>query len=127
MVVLDIMGINGFDLLKDSVSRGFPTAVFTAHALSPELLKKSIALGVVSFLPKEKMTELRSFLEDVVLGGGKQIWHKFFSKMGGYFKKKFSPDWKEKDKFFKEFEEELKANVIEEAGKCVLLISCGCS
>jgi len=108
IVILDIMGVNGFELLKNAVSRGFPTVMLTAHALSPESLKKSINLGAVSFLPKEKISELRSFLEDVVLGGGKPIWQKLFDKLGSYFNKRFGPDWKEKDRFFKDFEEELK-------------------
>ena len=127
IVILDIMGVNGFELLKDSVSRGFPTVMLTAHALSPESLKKSIRLGAVSFLPNEKMSELKSYLEDVVLGGGKPVWRKLFDRLGSYYNKRFGPDWREKDKFFKEFEEELKANVIEETGKYVLLISCGFS
>jgi CheY-like chemotaxis protein len=108
IVILDIMGVNGFELLKNAVSRGFPTVMLTAHALSPESLKKSINLGAVSFLPKEKISELKSFLEDVVLGGGKPIWQKLFDKLGSYFNKRFGPDWKEKDRFFKNFEEGLK-------------------
>jgi len=107
-VILDIMGVNGFELLKNSVSRGFPTIMLTAHALSPESLKKSIKLGAVTFLPKEKMSELSSYLEDVLTGDGKPVWQKLFDKMGDYFNKRFGPDWREKDKFFKEFEEELK-------------------
>jgi DNA-binding response OmpR family regulator len=110
-VVLDIMGVNGFELLKNSVSRGFPTIMLTAHALSPESLKKSIKLGAVTFLPKEKMSELSSYLEDVLTGGGKPIWQKLFDRMGGFFNKRFGPDWKEKDKFFKEFEEGLKKDL----------------
>jgi DNA-binding response OmpR family regulator len=110
-VILDIMGVNGFELLKNSVSRGFPTIMLTAHALSPESLKKSIKLGAVTFLPKEKMSELSSYLEDVLTGGGKPIWQKLFDRLGGFFNKRFGPDWKEKDKFFKEFEEELKKDL----------------
>jgi len=34
----------------------------------------------------------------------------FAQKLGAYFNKRFGPDWKEKDKFFQEFEEELKAS-----------------
>ncbi|NQU13581.1 MAG: response regulator [Desulfobacteraceae bacterium] len=111
IVILDIMGVNGFELLKTAVSRGFPTVMLTAHALSPESLKKSIKLGAVSFLPKEKISELRSYLEDVVLGEGKPVWTKLFDKLGGYFEKRFGPDWKERDKFFQEFEEQLKKDL----------------
>ena len=110
-VILDIMGVNGFELLKTAVSMGFPTVMLTAHALSPESLKKSIKLGAVSFLPKEKMLELRSYLEEAYTGGGKPIWKKIFDKMGGFFNERFGPDWKEKDAFFKEFEEELEQSM----------------
>lgn len=108
IVILDIMGVNGFELLKTSVSRGYPTVMLTAHALTPEALKKSIKLGAVFFLPKDKMPELENYLEEVVLGEGKPMWEKFFDRLGGYFNKHFGPDWKEKDRFFLELEEELK-------------------
>lgn len=108
IVILDIMGVNGFELLQNAVDRGFPTVMLTAHALTPEALKKSIKLGAVSFLPKEKIPELRTFLEDVVLGEGKPVWKKLFDRLEGYFNKHFGPDWRERDKFFREFEETLK-------------------
>ena len=34
VVILDIMGVNGFELLKNAASRGFPAVMLTAHALS---------------------------------------------------------------------------------------------
>jgi DNA-binding NtrC family response regulator len=109
IVILDIMGVDGFELLKQAVSRGFPTVMLTAHALTPEALKKSIKLGAVSFLPKEKMSEIESYLEDVVLGGAKSAWEKLFDKLGSFFNQRFGPDWKERDAFFKAFENELKS------------------
>lgn len=109
IVVLDIMGVNGFELLKNAVVRDFPTVMLTAHAMTPEALNQSIKIGAVSFLPKELMTELEELLEDVVLGGGKRLWWlKSLEKTGPYFDEKFGTDWKDKDKFFKEFEESLK-------------------
>jgi DNA-binding NarL/FixJ family response regulator len=114
VVILDIMGVNGFELLKTAVARDFPAVMLTAHAVTPEALKKSIKLGALSFLPKERITDLKEFLEDVVLGTGKPLWIKFFDKLGSYFNKRFGPDWKERDKFFKEFEESLKKS---EAGQ----------
>ena len=107
IVVLDIMGVKGFDLLRTSVTRGFPTVMLTAHALSPEALKKAIRLGAVSFLPKEAIPNLPSHLEDVVLGAGRPVWKKLFNRIGGLFDQRFGPDWKEKDTFFKEFVEEM--------------------
>ena len=109
IVILDIMGVDGFKLLKNSVYRGFPTVMLTAHALTPDALKQSIKLGAVSFLPKEKMAEIDTFLEDVVLGGGKSVWGKLFAKLGSYFNTRFGSNWKEQDEFFKNFEQELKA------------------
>jgi len=108
VVILDIMGVNGFELLKTSVSRGFPTVMLTAHALTPDALKKSIKLGALTFLPKEKISELRFFLEDIVTNKGASLWHKLFDRLGDYFNKRFGPDWKEKDRFFEEFENEMK-------------------
>ena len=108
VVILDIMGVNGFELLKASLRRGCPTVMLTAHAVTPEALKKSMKLGAVCFLPKEKITELKAFLSDVVLGGGKLSWTRFFDTLSSYFSKRFGPDWKEKDRFFKEFEEALR-------------------
>ena len=108
IVILDIMGVNGFELLKISVKRGFPTVMLTAHALNPESLKKAIKLGAVSFLPKEKMSELKDFLEEVVLEGGKPMWKRLFDRMGDFFTKRFGPGWKEKDLFFKDFQDEIR-------------------
>lgn len=108
VVILDIMGVNGFDLLKRAVDKGFPAVMLTAHALTPEAIKNSMKLGAVTFLPKEKMSELPQFLEEIVLGGGKPVWKRFFNQIGGYFDRRFGPDWKEKDRFLKEFEEAVK-------------------
>ncbi len=107
IVILDIMGVNGFELLKTSVSRGFPTIMLSAHAITPEALKKSIKLGALFFLPKEKLPQLREFLEEMVLNEGQSIWKKLFDTFGNYFKQRFGPNWQEKDKFFKEFEASL--------------------
>jgi len=109
VVILDIMGVDGFELLKNAVARDFPAVMLTAHAMTPDALKKSIELGAVSFLPKEMMPHLKELIEEVALGGGKRLWWmETLRKTGPYFDKKFGPDWKEKDKFFKEFVADLQ-------------------
>ena len=108
IVILDVMGVRGFELLKKSVSKGFPTVMLTAHALTPEALKESIKLGAVSFLPKEMMAELDTYLADVMTGSKKMVWKNLLGKLGDYFDRQVGADWKEKDEFFKKFEEELE-------------------
>ncbi len=116
IVVLDIMGVNGFELLKNADSRGFPTVMLTAHAVTPEALKQSINLGALSFIPKDKMLELKDLLEDVIRGGGKRLWwQKSFDRLGDYFDDRFGGGWKEKDRFFKDFEESLRKGGQEES------------
>ena len=48
--------------------------MLTAHALTPEALKKSVKLGAVSFVPKEKMPILKEFVQDAIHSAGKPIW-----------------------------------------------------
>ncbi len=107
-VVLDIQGVNGFELLKQAVLRDCPALMLTAHSATPESLKKSIELGAAGFLPKEYITELKSLLEEVVTGGGKRFWWmKSFERTGDFFNNRYGSDWKEKDVFFKKFHESL--------------------
>ena len=109
VVILDIMGVDGFELLRNAVVRDFPAIMLTAHAVTPEALKKSIELGAVSFLPKDMITELKGLVEDVVRGGGKRLWWlKSLEKTGPYFDQRFGADWKEKETYIKEFEESIK-------------------
>ena len=61
VVILDIMGVRGFDLLELAVSRNFPVVMLTAHALTPEALKRSFEMGARAYLPKEKLGEIVPF------------------------------------------------------------------
>jgi hypothetical protein len=54
-------------------------------------------------------------LEDVVLGEGKPVWQKLFARLESYFNRHFGPGWREKDKFFEEFEAELKRSQTEQS------------
>jgi DNA-binding NtrC family response regulator len=103
-VILDIMGVNGFELLKNSNAKGFPTIMVTAYQITPEALKKSIDMGAAAFLPKEMIGEIKELLREVFLGGGKRLWWlKSLEKTGTYFDRKFGSSWKEQHKIFKEF------------------------
>lgn len=94
IVILDIMGVNGFDLLEIAVKRKFRVAMLTAHALSPEALKKSHHMGARAYLPKEKLREIIPFLEDVLNYEHKAGWKRLLEKLENYFDDQFDPEWK---------------------------------
>jgi len=96
VVVLDIMGVRGFDLLDLAVKKKTRVAMLTAHALSPEALKKSVELGAWAYLPKEKVGEIVSFLEDVLTYDYVPGWKHLYEKLRGYFDSEFESDWEKK-------------------------------
>lgn len=96
VVILDIMGVRGFDLLEIAVKRGFRTVMLTAHALSPEALKRSIELKARAYLPKDKLGEIVPFLEDVLHHEFESGWIRLFEKLQQHFTGHFQKDW-EKD------------------------------
>lgn len=100
LVILDIMGVRGFDLLNAAVSLGIPSVMLTAHALTVENLKKSIELGARAFLPKEKMVDIVSFLEDVLTMDERALWRKSLDRLGDVFNTKFGSQWQQNEKEF---------------------------
>jgi DNA-binding response OmpR family regulator len=95
LVVLDIMGVRGFDLLELAVAEKCKVAMLTAHALTPKALKKSHDMGAMAYLPKDKLGEIVPFLEDVLRSDHKSAWKRLLDKLGDYYDKKFgSSDWR---------------------------------
>ena len=97
LVVLDIMGVRGFDLLEIAVTRKFKVAMLTAHALSPEALKKSHDMGAIAYLPKEKLGEVVPLLEDMLLNDYKTEWAQLMGKLDDYFKAQWGKDWRKRE------------------------------
>jgi CheY-like chemotaxis protein len=110
VVVLDIMGVRGFDLLEQSVKRNFQTAMLTAHSLNPESLKRSIEMGAYAYLPKEKLGEIVPFLEDILESSdGSTVWGRLMIKLEGYFASRWGELWKKsEEKFWKDFDNKTK-------------------
>jgi len=93
LAILDIMGVDGFELLKLCVAKKIDTVMLTAHAFSIESLKKSLDLGARAYLPKEKMADIVSFLEDVVTMEHNQNWQRLFNRLGELLNATFGADW----------------------------------
>ena len=96
VVILDIMGVRGFDLLDTAVQRNFKVAMLTAHALSPDALKRSHDSGARAYLPKDKLGEIVPFLEDILKYDHKSGWRRLLDNLENYFNDQFDPDWKKK-------------------------------
>lgn len=94
LAILDIMGVNGFELLKKCVEKNIPAVMLTAHAFSLESLKKSIELGASAYFPKEKMATLVPFLEDVLSLEPKERWQRLSERLGEFFNATLGTDWK---------------------------------
>lgn len=96
LVVLDIMGVRGFDLLEAAVARGLKAAMLTAHAMTPEALKRSYDQKARAFLPKEKLSEIVPFLEDVLTHDFETGWRRLKRKLHDFFSARFVSDWEQK-------------------------------
>jgi CheY-like chemotaxis protein len=105
LVILDIMGVRGFELLDMAVKHKFPVAMLTAHALTPDALKRSIEMLARVYLPKEKMGEIVPFLEYVLKYDYLSGWKRILEKFKEFFNGRWGVDWqKSEEKFWKEFD-----------------------
>lgn len=102
MAILDIMGVEGYKLLEIATQRKVTAVMLTAHALSPDNAVKSFKEGAASYLPKEEMVNIASYLNDVLdaIEKGKNPWIRWYDRLGSFFEKKFGPKWKEDDSEF---------------------------
>ena len=99
VVILDIMGVQGFDLLQIAADRKLRAVILTAKAMTPEALKRSHDLGARAFLPKEKLGEIAVFLEDVLTYEHKTGWERLLKKLEDYFDSRWGNEWKKKYPF----------------------------
>jgi hypothetical protein len=80
--------------------------MFTAHSLTPEAIEQSIKLGAAFLLPKDRIADLQEFLEEVVIGGGKPFWNRFFDRLDFYFQNRFGSNWDDVKKLVKILEKD---------------------
>ena len=102
MAILDIMGVEGYKLLEIANERKVMAVMLTAHALSPEDTIKSYEEGAASYVPKEEMAKITTYLNDILEAKekGKNFWWRWFDRFASYYDRKFGPDWRDKDKDF---------------------------
>ncbi len=102
-VVLDIMGVRGFELLAIANEHDIPALMLTAHALSEESLNKSAKEGASYYAPKDEISKIALFVADVIEARqkNKNPWTRWFERLGGYYDRRFhGRNWREQEKEF---------------------------
>ena len=103
LAILDIMGVDGYNLLELANQRNITAVMLTAHAFTPDNLVKSIKEGAASYIPKEEITRIADFLNDVLVAKekGKNPWERWQEKLpSSYFEKRWGAAWQDTDKAF---------------------------
>jgi DNA-binding NtrC family response regulator len=97
LVILDIMGVRGLDLLDIAVERDFPAVMLTANALDPGHIMQSILRGAISFIPKEDIDRLDTLVEDLftMLENGESTWIHTMKRLAPLLDERFTPDWRD--------------------------------
>ena len=98
IAIFDIMGVRGYDLLEIANKRGIPALMFTAHALNPDAFVKSMKGGAKAYIPKEKMSEIASYVADLLKAQAEGIERprNWFDRLESFFEKQFGNDWLDK-------------------------------
>ncbi|MFC1833786.1 response regulator [Thermodesulfobacteriota bacterium] len=97
LVILDIMGVRGFDLLDLAAGKKLPAVMLTAHSITPESLQRSIDSGAVSFLPKDKLAELAGLIREILgdVSRGETHWPRLEKILGPKFSELWGKLWDE--------------------------------
>jgi len=113
IAILDIMGVDGYGLLRIAKQKKIIAVMLTAHAFIPDNLVKSIKGGATSYLPKEEITNIALFLHDILEAQekGKNPWEPWQERLpSSYFEKRWGAAWQDTDK---EFWERFRASIKE--------------
>lgn len=90
IAILDIMGVNGYKLLKIAKQNAIPALMLTANALTADDFAKSLSQGAAAYIPKEKMVEISVYLTDLLKSQeGTEKPHRWFSRLESFFDKIF--------------------------------------
>jgi DNA-binding NtrC family response regulator len=97
LVILDIMGVNGFELLDLATAKKTPAVMLTAHALTPDSFQKSIDKGAVSFLPKDELARLNELVAEILgeVAEQRTHWPKLQERLGPKFTELWGELWHE--------------------------------
>lgn len=110
MAILDIMGVDGYQLLEIASKNNVPVLMLTAHALSADDLVASVKGGALAYIPKQKLFEIDEYLIDLFISQNKKKKeNRWFRKLLPFFNETFGKNWREKEpEFWQNFERTLE-------------------
>ena len=99
IAILDIMGVNGFALLKQCVVKGITAVMLTARAQAPDDVLRSYKEGAAYFIPKEEMSRIATFLVDIVKAKqkGQNTWATWYDRLATFGRRTFGQDFSPED------------------------------
>jgi len=94
IAILDIMGVEGYKLLAIAKEKKVIPVMLTAHALSLDDILKSYKEGAASYIPKDNMANITTYLKDVLEAQAriKHPWSRWLERFGSYFAKQIDAE-----------------------------------
>jgi len=82
IAVLDIMGVEGYNLLKIAIKKNIIAGILTAHALSLKDALQSYRAGASFYIPKDRMSGIELVLIDVLesIRQGRHPWWRWHER-----------------------------------------------
>ncbi|MEJ2283866.1 MAG: response regulator [Desulfobacterales bacterium] len=104
--ILDLMGVNGLELMELTYKIGTPALILTANALTSKNFVKTLRGGAYAYIPKQEMINISDYLSEMIEASemlaskekGPKKRNKWFKKLSSFFDEAFGPDWKDKHK-----------------------------
>ena len=102
VVILDIMGVDGYGLLEIAAKKKITAVMLTAHAFSPQDTAKSYKGGAASYVPKDLMANIQTYLRDVLEAKKekKNSWWRWKDRFADHYDQRFGDQWKEAEQEF---------------------------
>ena len=113
IAILDIMGVDGYGLLKIANEKKVTAIMLTAHAFTPDNIVKSIKEGAASYVPKDEIANIQEFIIDALKSKseGSNPWEPWQERLpSSYFERKFGAAWQNNNReFWQQFRNSMKS------------------
>jgi hypothetical protein len=102
MAVLDIMAVNGYELLDLVNEKNVMAVILTAHSSRVEDTDIICGEGAASCMQKSKAHDMRPYTDTVLDAHevDKQPWWGWFNRLGTYYEKIFGSEWVSYEEFW---------------------------